>query len=60
MKYIPYKPFSVNEAWQGRRYRTPLYKKFADDVGKLIRRIRPQKPADRCPCLCALRVGVLQ
>ena len=49
MKYIPYKPFSVNEAWQGRRYRTPLYTKFALDVGRLIRRIRPQKPAADAP-----------
>ena len=49
MKYIPYKPFSVNEAWQGRRYRTPLYKKFALDVFRLIRRIRPQKPAADTP-----------
>ena len=45
MKYIPYKPMSVNLAWQGRRYRTPLYTKFAIDVGLLIRRIRPPKPA---------------
>ena len=57
MKYIPYKPFSVNEAWQGRRYRTPLYKKFALDVFRLIRRIRPQKPRRRYPRFCALRVG---
>ena len=45
MKYIPYKPMSVNLAWQGRRYRTPLYTKFALDVFRLIRRIRPPKPA---------------
>ena len=49
MKYIPYKPMSVNIAWQGQRFRTPLYKKFALDVGRLLRRIRPQKPAPDAP-----------
>ena len=49
MKYIPYKPLSINQAWQGKRYRTPLYTKFAIDVGRLIQRIRPQKPAPDAP-----------
>lgn len=25
------KPLSVNEAWQGKRYKTPLYKKYEQD-----------------------------
>ena len=30
------KPLSVNQAWQGRRFKTPKYKKYAEDVTKLL------------------------
>lgn len=29
---IDIKPMSVNEAWQGRRYKTPKYKEYRKDV----------------------------
>lgn len=31
------KPLSVNEAWQGRRYRTDSYKKYQRDIALLLR-----------------------
>ena len=33
---IPIKPLSVNEAWQGRRFRSDKYKKYARDIGLLL------------------------
>ncbi|HRG02493.1 MAG TPA: RusA family crossover junction endodeoxyribonuclease [Bacteroidia bacterium] len=30
--YIPIKPLSVNEAWQGKRFKTLLYKKYERDL----------------------------
>ena len=33
---IPLKPLSVNQAWQGRRFKTPAYKKWAQDVSYFI------------------------
>ena len=34
MKYIKvnYKPLSVNECWQGKRFKTPKYKKYERDL----------------------------
>lgn len=29
---IDIKPLSVNQAWQGRRYKTPEYKKYEKDI----------------------------
>ena len=34
---IDIKPMSVNEAWQGRRFKTPKYKSYERDVLKLLR-----------------------
>ena len=34
---INIKPLSVNEAWQGRRFKTPKYKSYERDVLKLLR-----------------------
>jgi len=34
---IDIKPMSVNEAWQGRRFKTPKYKAYERDVLKLLR-----------------------
>ena len=36
MKTINIKPLSVNQAWQGRRFKTDLYKKYCIDVAKLL------------------------
>tara|TARA_R110000822_G_scaffold95314_5_gene218053 strand:+ start:4200 stop:4523 length:324 start_codon:yes stop_codon:yes gene_type:complete len=33
------KPLSVNEAWQGRRFKTDKYKKYISDVLKILRPI---------------------
>lgn len=35
--YLELKPLSVNEAWQGRRYKTIAYKMFEEDALKLLR-----------------------
>lgn len=34
---ISIKPLSVNEAWQGKRFKTPKYKKFEKDVLLLLK-----------------------
>lgn len=36
--YLPIKPISVNECWQGRRYATEKYKKFTADMLKIMPR----------------------
>jgi len=33
---INIKPMSVNEAWQGRRFKTPKYKNYARDLSLLL------------------------
>jgi Holliday junction resolvase RusA-like endonuclease len=44
MKFnIPIKALSVNEAWQGKRYKTIAYKKYENDVYKLLTGI-PKAP----------------
>lgn len=45
MTSIQIKPLSVNEAWQGRRYKTSAYKKFEMDLLFLLPKIEiPEKP----------------
>lgn len=45
MVQIDIKPLSVNECWQGKRYRTPKYRKYQKDVAKLLPKIEiPQPP----------------
>lgn len=34
---IKIKPLSVNRAWQGRRFKTPAYRKYQNDVITLLR-----------------------
>lgn len=36
MLVIPIKPLSVNEAWQGKRYKTSKYKKYCKDVALML------------------------
>lgn len=36
---IQIKPLSVNDAWQGRRFKTPKYKKFESDLLFLLPKI---------------------
>lgn len=36
MHKLDIKPLSVNEAWQGRRFKTPKYKKYVSDVLLLL------------------------
>lgn len=33
---IPIKPLSVNQAWAGRRFKTPLYKQYEKDIYRLL------------------------
>ena len=33
---IPLKPLSVNEAWQGKRYKTKKYKQYCKDIAMLL------------------------
>lgn len=36
MHKINIKAISVNQVWQGRRFKTPAYNKYESDVGKLL------------------------
>jgi len=40
---IPIKPITVNQAWCGRKFKTPKYKQWREDVGWLIRKRKPIK-----------------
>jgi Holliday junction resolvase RusA-like endonuclease len=40
------KPLSVNVAWQGRRFKTPAYKKFEADVSILLTSYKSEKLID--------------
>lgn len=42
MQTIKVKPLSINDAWQGRRYKTPKYTKFAEEVS--LRLLAHKKP----------------
>ena len=37
---ITIKPLSVNDAWQGKRFKTPEYKKFERDVAFMLPKIQ--------------------
>jgi len=39
VRRIEIKPLSVNEAWQGQRFKTALYKKYEVDLGRLLPRM---------------------
>jgi hypothetical protein len=39
MNLIIIKPLSVNQAWQGKRFKTPMYKKFESDCLFLLPKI---------------------
>lgn len=41
---IDYKPLSVNQAWQGKRFKTPAYKKYERDVLLLLPNIEIPDP----------------
>ena len=34
---IQIKPLTVNQAWKGRRFKTPSYKKYTEDIGWLVK-----------------------
>jgi len=38
------KPLSVNEVWQGKRFKTPKYKKYEKDVLLILPKINDLKP----------------
>jgi len=37
MQTVNIKPLSVNDAWQGRRFKTPKYKQYEQDLRLLLR-----------------------
>ena len=39
MDKVNIKPLSVNDAWQGKRFKTPLYKRFERDVLRILPKI---------------------
>ena len=39
MHKLDIKPLSVNQAWQGRRFKTPKYKKYINDVLMILPKI---------------------
>jgi Holliday junction resolvase RusA-like endonuclease len=44
MYTVNIKPLSVNEAWQGRRYKTPAYKRYAQELNILLPKIKLPEP----------------
>lgn len=44
MKKIKLKPLSVNEAWQGKRFKTPLYKSYERSLLYLLPHYELPKP----------------
>lgn len=44
MQTIKIKPLSVNEAWQGRRFKTDKYKQYEKDLSLLLKPIKLQNP----------------
>lgn len=38
------KPLTVNQAWKGQRFKSPLYKTFSTAVGLLLKALRPKPP----------------
>ena len=39
MNLVNIKPLSVNKAWQGRRFKTPAYKRYESDVLRILPRV---------------------
>ena len=58
MKFIKIKPLSINEAFQGRRFKTPLYRIFTDAVTRLLLAIKPTKPNPDAPMFSHYIFGV--
>ena len=58
MHKIKLKPLSVNDAWQGRRFRTKAYNQFRRVMGILLNTIRPRltPPPDE-PLFAVYRCG---
>lgn len=44
MQTIKIKPLSVNEAWQGRRFKTEKYKQYEKDLSLLLKPIKILNP----------------
>lgn len=52
--FLNIKPFSVNEAWQGKRFRTLAYKRFTRDVMMIL----PSMKLPPAPYFLLLEFGV--
>ncbi len=44
MHTVNIKPLSVNEAWQGRRFKTPAYRRYAKELDILLPKIKFPEP----------------
>ena len=44
MVKIDIKPLSVNKAWQGRRFKTEVYKQYRKDVASMLTAIKLPEP----------------
>ena len=47
MQKLNIKPLSVNEAWQGRRFKTPKYKRYETDMLLLLPKLKIIEPPYR-------------
>ena len=47
MPTIKYKPLSVNEVWQGKRFKTPKYKQYERDLLLMLPKIKLPEPPYR-------------
>lgn len=46
MPRVDIKPLSINEAWQGRRFKTPKYTKYRDDMYLILPRLSIPEEGD--------------
>lgn len=57
LEQIDQKPMSVNDAWQGRRHKSPKYKQYIKAVLGWLYRVKPKKPDDTIPLFAHYRWG---
>ena len=58
MRKIPYKPMSINRAWQGKRYKTAEYQRFSNAVANDLYRMNLERPPDKTPLFAHYEWGM--
>lgn len=58
MPRIPYKPMSVNRAWQGKRYKTAEYRHFSNAVANHLYQMNLNRPPDNKPLFAHYEWGL--